>query len=133
MAREGNMAGRSARGICNPPQGPCHPGQGSARADARPGGSSRQFQHPLTRCDDGHRFVAEDIPEDQRSAATGKLHHFARLPPSHIVPAGRIHDAPFAAILEMDDAIPHETEMLARKSFSVHGNILEPLRQFVNS
>jgi len=84
--------------------------------------SRRQLEPQLHRRDDGDILLPIQIVENEPAAMAFEIDRLTVLPPGHVVPAIRVREMPLTAIIEMDETIPHETEMPALESFSVHVN-----------
>jgi hypothetical protein len=98
---------------------------GKAPQKKAPQNLSRCQLEPQLHCrDDGDIFPSIEIVEDDPAAVTFEVDRLAILPPGDIVPPLRIGETPLAAIIEMNETIPHETEMPAFESLSVHANTL---------
>ncbi len=91
-----------------------------------------EFQcHFLCR-NDGDGFSAGSIAKEEIASALIHLDGITGVPPSDVVDPIRICEVPLAAVFEVDQTIPNETESLADASFSVHVNTFVEYLKHVN-
>lgn len=95
--------------------------------------SRRQFEFRFRRGDDEDILPSLPVVEDQSAAVTLEIDALPALPPGDIVMAPlRIGEPPQTAIVQMDEILPHETEIPSFESFSVHENIFDDFAEKVN-
>mgnify|MGYP007037356664 FL=1 len=92
-----------------------------------------EFQcHFLCR-NDGDGFSAGSIAKEEIASALIHLDGITGVPPSDVVDPIRICEVPLAAVFEVDQTIPNETENPAFWFFSVHGNNIGFFSEHVNT
>jgi hypothetical protein len=94
-----------------------------------PNRSGRQLQHAFASRDDGDGFVAEDVAEEEGTAAPGEFDDLAALPPSDVVtPAGspRRHSLPSSRWMTPSHM---KLKCLFRSLFLFMGTLLRKLRK----